>query len=211
VDPDPNLPLTGERTVPGIAAENYWLRRHEAAYGIALPYCRGARVLEAGCGEGYGAALIATVAEAVVAVDYDASTATHAVRHYRQLLVVRGNLVELPVAGAGVDVIVALQVIEHLWDQPRFLRRVRPRAAPWRDAHPVHSEPAHLLSRLGSGYAAAEPGSTPGSCLRRSSSLLPEPLRPLRLLGLRHGTRLRDLDKRYGGLVAAQLATAPDH
>ncbi|MDN5919921.1 MAG: SAM-dependent methyltransferase, partial [Pseudonocardia sp.] len=23
------LPLTGERTVPGIAEENYWFRRHE--------------------------------------------------------------------------------------------------------------------------------------------------------------------------------------
>ncbi|MCW2656422.1 MAG: class SAM-dependent methyltransferase, partial [Jatrophihabitans sp.] len=30
------LPLTGERTVPGIAAENYWVRRHEAAYEFAL-------------------------------------------------------------------------------------------------------------------------------------------------------------------------------
>jgi hypothetical protein len=27
-----SLPLTGERTVPGVAAENYWYRRHEAAY-----------------------------------------------------------------------------------------------------------------------------------------------------------------------------------
>jgi hypothetical protein len=25
------LPLTGERTVPGVWHENYWFRRHEAA------------------------------------------------------------------------------------------------------------------------------------------------------------------------------------
>ena len=25
------LPLTGERTVPGVPEENYWFRRHEAA------------------------------------------------------------------------------------------------------------------------------------------------------------------------------------
>ena len=25
-------PLTGERTVPGLAEENYWFRRHEVVY-----------------------------------------------------------------------------------------------------------------------------------------------------------------------------------
>src|SRR6185312_13126827 len=32
-----DLPLTGERTVPGIAEENYWFRRHEAAYEFVAP------------------------------------------------------------------------------------------------------------------------------------------------------------------------------
>ena len=49
------LPLTGERTVPGIAEENYWFRRHEAAYLHLIGHCADAVVLEAGCGEGYGA------------------------------------------------------------------------------------------------------------------------------------------------------------
>ena len=35
----PCLALTGERTVPGIPEENYWFRRHEAAYLALLPYC----------------------------------------------------------------------------------------------------------------------------------------------------------------------------
>ena len=26
------LPLTGERTIPGLAEENYWFRRHEVVY-----------------------------------------------------------------------------------------------------------------------------------------------------------------------------------
>ena len=41
------LSLTGERTLPGIWQENYWLRRHEAAYDVFAPMCTGARVLEA--------------------------------------------------------------------------------------------------------------------------------------------------------------------
>ena len=56
------LPLTGERTVPGVSQENYWFRRHEAAYLALRDRCAGALVLEAGCGEGYGAGLLAEVA-----------------------------------------------------------------------------------------------------------------------------------------------------
>ena len=32
------LVLTGERTLPGIPDENYWFRRHEAAYRALLPF-----------------------------------------------------------------------------------------------------------------------------------------------------------------------------
>jgi hypothetical protein len=44
--------LTGERTMPGVADENYWFRRHEAAYrwlAGALPVI-GATVVEGGFG-----------------------------------------------------------------------------------------------------------------------------------------------------------------
>jgi hypothetical protein len=53
------LPLTGQRTVPGLAAANYWFRRHDVGYQQRVPHCAGAVVLEAGCGEGYGADLVA--------------------------------------------------------------------------------------------------------------------------------------------------------
>ncbi|SER51770.1 Methyltransferase domain-containing protein [Lentzea xinjiangensis] len=119
------LPLTGERTVPGIAEENYWFRRHEAAYLHLVGRCADAVVLEAGCGEGYGAQLIRTVARRVVALDYDELTARHVARAYPRLDVLRGNLAALPVRDAGVDVVANLQVIEHLWDQEGFLAECR--------------------------------------------------------------------------------------
>ena len=50
----PGLPLTGERTVPGIAREQYWFARHEVVYRWLAARCAGASVLEAGSGEGYG-------------------------------------------------------------------------------------------------------------------------------------------------------------
>ncbi|GAB3907812.1 hypothetical protein GCM10029964_106590 [Kibdelosporangium lantanae] len=116
------LPLTGERTVPGVAEENYWFRRHEAAYEALAPYCRDAVVLEAGCGEGYGAALLAEVARTVVGLDYDLLATAHVARTYPRVHMVRGNLVGLPLVSGSVDVVANLQVIEHLWDQPGFLR-----------------------------------------------------------------------------------------
>src|SRR5512133_814219 len=64
----PSLALTGERTLPGIPTENYWFRRHEAAYDAVVPFCPGAVVLEAGCGEGYGADRLAAAARSVLGV-----------------------------------------------------------------------------------------------------------------------------------------------
>lgn len=79
---DGGLPLTGERTIPGLAEENYWFRRHEVVYRRLSGLCAGKDVLEAGCGEGYGADLIADVARRVVAVDYDAATVAHVRARY---------------------------------------------------------------------------------------------------------------------------------
>lgn len=121
-EPTSPLPLTGERTVPGIPEENYWFRRHEAAYLALLPYCAGAAVLEAGCGEGYGADLMAHRAALVVGLDYDELTTTHVAKSYPAVRAVRGNLATLPVRSSTMDVVANLQVIEHLWDQPGFLR-----------------------------------------------------------------------------------------
>ena len=61
-EPTP-LVLTGERTLPGIPEENYWFCRHLFAYELAAGLGAG-RILDAGCGEGYGTALLARAAGA---------------------------------------------------------------------------------------------------------------------------------------------------
>jgi len=201
--PPTGLALTGERTLPGIPIENYWFRRHEAAYAALLPFCRGAVVLEAGCGEGYGADRIAGTARRVIGVDYDAATVEHVRAAYPRVPVVRGNLAALPFADGAIDVVACLQVIEHLWDQAGFLR-----------------ECARVLRPAGTLLLTTPNRLTfsPGNDLRNpfhARELSPTELTELlvaegfelaRLLGLRHGRRLRRLDRRYGSLVAAQLA-----
>ena len=122
---DSALPLTGERTVPGLAEENYWFRRHEVVYRALSGRCANRDVLEAGCGEGYGADLIASVARSVVAVDYDAATVAHVRAKYPRVKIAEGNLASLPTPDGSVDVVVNFQVIEHLWDQLQFVEECR--------------------------------------------------------------------------------------
>lgn len=120
-----SIPLTGERTVPGVLPENYWFRRHEVAYrecaSRIAAYSDVERVLDAGAGEGYGSALISeSTRAAVTALDYDADATIHAYRSYG-LPAVRGNLVAMPFGDATFDAVVSLQTIEHLWDQAAFV------------------------------------------------------------------------------------------
>ncbi|MGL4306324.1 MAG: class I SAM-dependent methyltransferase, partial [Mycobacteriaceae bacterium] len=117
-----SLPLTGERTVPGITEENYWFRRHEVVYQQLLHHCVNRDVLEAGSGEGYGANMIAEVAHSVTGVDYDESAVRHVQARYPQVHMLQGNLADLPAADNSVDIVVNFQVIEHLWDQSQFIR-----------------------------------------------------------------------------------------
>jgi SAM-dependent methyltransferase len=113
------LPVTGERTLPGVASENYWFRRHVAAYRWARTRVRGT-VVDAGSGEGYGAALLSRSAR-TIGVELDAHVVAHAARHYPDVGFVRGDACRLPLAEDSVDGIVALQVLEHLHCPAEFV------------------------------------------------------------------------------------------
>ncbi|TLW92154.1 class I SAM-dependent methyltransferase [Saccharomonospora piscinae] len=199
------LHLTGERTVPDVAEENYWFRRHEAAYLALEPFCRDAVVLEAGCGEGYGAALLARSADRVIALDYDAPTTSHVARRYSAPHAVRGNLAFLPLRTASVDVIANLQVIEHLWDQEAFLAECRRVLRP--GGRLLVTTPNRLTFTPDSDtplnpFHTRELAPSELDTLLHGAGFAVESLR-----GLRHGTALAVLDRRHGGsLIDAQLA-----
>jgi SAM-dependent methyltransferase len=201
------LTLTGERTIPDLDIENYWFRRHQVVYERLAPHCAGRDVLEAGCGEGYGADLIAGVARRVVAVDYDETAVAHVRARYASVQVMQANLAELPLPDASVDVVVNFQVIEHLWDQPQFVsecaRVLRPSGllmvstpnritfSPGRDTpiNPFHTRElnADELTRL----------------------LLDAGFSDVSMSGLFHGPRLREMDARHGGsIIDAQIERA---
>jgi SAM-dependent methyltransferase len=203
-----DLPLTGERTVPGVPEENYWFRRHEAAYLFAAPLVDGRSVLEVGCGEGYGTALLARSAERILGVDYDALTAAHAAATYPRARFVRANLAALPVPSESVDVVASLQVIEHVWNHGEFVREclrvVRPGGllfvtTPNRlTFSPGLDEPLNPFHTK--EFTAAELGE-----LLSSNGFSIE-----QTYGLHTGRHLQDLDQRHDGFVDAQLTSPPE-
>ena len=198
------LHLTGERTVPGIAQENYWFRRHEAAYHALLPHCAGAVVLEAGCGEGYGAGLIAGTARRVLALDYDVPTTEHVTRAYPEVAVARANLAYLPLRDASVDVVANFQVIEHLWDQAGFLAECRRVLVP--GGRLLVTTPNRLTFTPDSD-TPLNPFHTRELAPSELDGLLTAAGFEVELLhGLHHGEAVRALDTRYGGsIIDAQL------
>ena len=196
--------------MPDLPEENYWYRRHEAAYLWLRPRCACAVVLDAGCGEGYGADLLAGVAARVIAADYDQPSMAHVRARYPSVHPVRTNLTVLPVRSGRVDVVASFQVLEHLWDQEGFLgecRRVL--------------RPGGLLLVTTPNRLTFSPGRDTPLNPFHTRELAPDELAGLLraagfdvdfLGGLHHGPRLRALDAAHGGsLIDAQAGVVLGH
>ncbi|MTJ61815.1 class I SAM-dependent methyltransferase [Nocardia seriolae] len=206
-NPTDPLPLTGERTVPGIAEENYWFRRHEIAYVRMLEQCAGQVVLEAGSGEGYGANMIAGVAAQVTGLDYDDSAVAHVRAKYPRVEMVQGNLAELPLADASVDIVVNFQVIEHLWDQSQFLRECLRVLRP--GGKLLISTPNRITFSPGRD-TPLNPFHTRELNAAEMTELLAEAGFTVELMaGIFHGPELVALDRKWGGsIIDAQIERA---
>src|ERR1035437_5161373 len=123
--------FTGERLIPG-EVDIDLLNEHMARYHFAVRLARGKRVLDAGCGAGYGSAELADVAESVFAIDIAPEAVAYARAHYaiRNLAFEQASCTELPYADGAFDLVVAFEVIEHLENWRDFLQEVRRVLAP---------------------------------------------------------------------------------
>ena len=115
--------FTGERLIPGEVDADLW-NEHISRYAFAASLCKGAeRILDAGCGTGYGSKFLSHNAGSVVGIDASADAIDYAARQYAgattRFLV--GLCEDMPVPAASVDLIVAFEVIEHLAGWRQFL------------------------------------------------------------------------------------------
>ena len=119
-----------ERTDPTQKENHPFYCQYRAVYEYATQFTQGQRVLDLGCGEGYGAHLLAQHAKEVVAVDKDKKTIQQAKQKY--------NLPNLDFYIQDVsqlhkyfpyafDVVCCFHLIEHLRTPEYFLEEVAKR------------------------------------------------------------------------------------
>lgn len=123
--------FTGERVIPGEVDADLW-NEHVARYWFAARMAGGRRVLDAGCGSGYGADVLAREAREVLGIDIAADAIHHARRHYpgANIRFERASCLEIPSPDGSFDLVVAFELIEHLADWRAFLHEVRRVLAP---------------------------------------------------------------------------------
>jgi SAM-dependent methyltransferase len=123
--------FTGERLIPGQVGVDL-LNEHMARYAFATRMARGKRVLDAGCGAGYGTAELAEAAACVVGADIAPEAIDFARQNYPRanLWFEQASCTALPHGDGCFDLVVAFEVIEHLASWRELLVEARRLLAP---------------------------------------------------------------------------------
>ena len=193
------MSFTGER-LPGEDGDFTVDReRHLAAYRFARAHATGRTVLDAGCGEGYGTALLAEVAARVVGIDRPDAVRVAAARHRAPQLEFHAHDLERPGAlGERFDLVVSFQVIEHVADPEGFLRALAASAGAL-----VVTTPNRLMSVSENPYHRRE--WTAPELLALASPIVPG----AHLLGVHGSARVLAWERARGEQVRRLLAWDP--
>jgi SAM-dependent methyltransferase len=116
------LEFTGERFTPECVREIWYEHWHR--YALVRSWARGRRVLDAACGEGYGSALLAGVAESVLGLDVDPAAVAHARSRYAgtgNLSFDQADATRLALPAASFDLVVSFETLEHVEAQDGLL------------------------------------------------------------------------------------------
>jgi SAM-dependent methyltransferase len=132
--------FTGERLHEGDALFAVDLARHHAAYDYARSRIGTGRVLDLGCGTGYGTARLHGAGASVIGIDRIAPDPVNR----GGALFARADLRGLPLREGSFELVVSFQVIEHLTDPGPYLDAIARLLAP--DGLAILTTPNVLLS-----------------------------------------------------------------
>jgi SAM-dependent methyltransferase len=107
--------FTGERVIPGQVNNELWAE-HVSRYAFATRFADGRRVLDLGCGTGYGTADLARVASVAVGIDLAADAIDYAKQTFPSAHFLQCSATSVPFSPASFDLVTAFEVIEHLRD-----------------------------------------------------------------------------------------------
>lgn len=131
------LEPTGERMIVEhykSSIEDYVIYlMHIATYRFAEPFVQNKRVLDYGCGSGYGSAWMAKFAACVDAVDIAEEAITHARDQFPQENLRFRSIdptAQLPFADNSFDTVLSFQVFEHVTNVDHYLGEIRRVLAP---------------------------------------------------------------------------------
>jgi len=105
------------------SADYYVHLLHIASYEFALNYVKNNKVLDYGCGTGYGTYLLSKSAQSVVGVDVSGESVAYAKEHYVSDNVIFKGINEL--GNEKYDVIVSFQVIEHVKNDKAYINKLK--------------------------------------------------------------------------------------
>lgn len=125
------LEFTGERVVPGQVDADLW-NEHFARYLFAARLARGKRVIDLGCGAGYGSSELSRTAASVLGVDLAKDAVDWARTQYPQpnIRFEQASCDATPAEDASIDLAIAFEVIEHLEEPEKLLIEARRILAP---------------------------------------------------------------------------------
>lgn len=155
---------------------------HLATYDFTLPHVAGRRVLDFGCGTGYGAHRVAATAASVVGIDVSPEATGYAAARYPApnlefRTVPPVEVGPLPFADGSFDVVLSFQVIEHVPEPSAYLSEVRrvlaedglfivatpdrrtrllPRQRPWNRYHVYEWAPSDFQQLLGQHFGQVD-------------------------------------------------------
>jgi SAM-dependent methyltransferase len=118
--------LSSERFVPDMHHGKSLEPEHHARYGWAASHLAGLEVLDAGCGVGWGTALLAERAKRATGIDISPVAVAEATRRHGDVAVFEpGDLRRVPFDDGEFDAVVSFEAIEHVADAEQALDELR--------------------------------------------------------------------------------------